>query len=248
MRMTPLPYQYRHICDADIRKTLYTKMLAEDLADVAMPAGRLGMDGWLALTEPRRGSVLLVSVDGLGHFHGMAHFMEHDYRMWSFDFTSFRAGFHRAAEQARGGLAWIFAHTDAACIYGVTPTPFRHALRLAEACGFTRVAQLPSACWLHKKQRSVDGIFFVCTAKTLRAAQEKEDSTMGFGAGGGSPSAPEVKPVPKQEVSKPVTEAATAAREDQKRRARMSAGLQSTVLTTSNSNNAASGGKTLLGQ
>ena len=35
---------------------------------------------------------------------------------------------------------------------------------------------------------------------------------MGFGGGGGTPDVPAVAPVPKQEVEKPVTEAATAAR------------------------------------
>ena len=68
---------------------------------------------------------------------------------------------------------------------------------------------------------------------------------MGFG-GGGTPSMPEVAPTPKAEVTKPVTEAATAARDAQKSKAAKAAGLQSTILT----GNAAttSGGKTLLGQ
>lgn len=68
---------------------------------------------------------------------------------------------------------------------------------------------------------------------------------MSFGAGG-SPSMPEIKETPKAEVTKPVTEAATAARDDQKRRAAKAAGLQSTILTGTAANN--SGGKTLLGQ
>ena len=69
---------------------------------------------------------------------------------------------------------------------------------------------------------------------------------MGFGGGYSAPSIPEVMPVPKQEVTKPVTEAATAARDAQKRKATKAAGLQSTILTGTAANN--SGGKTLLGQ
>ena len=68
---------------------------------------------------------------------------------------------------------------------------------------------------------------------------------MSFG-GGGTPDMPEVKETPKAEVTKPVTEAATAARDAQKRKATKAAGLQSTILTGNAANN--SGGKTLLGQ
>lgn len=66
--------------------------------------------------------------------------------------------------------------------------------------------------------------------------------SMGFG-GGGQSRMPDVPPAPKAEVTKPVTEAAMAARDDQKRRAARAAGLQSTILTGNTV-----GGKTLLGQ
>lgn len=65
---------------------------------------------------------------------------------------------------------------------------------------------------------------------------------MGFG-GGGPSRMPDVPPAPKAEVTKPVTEAAMAARDDQKRRTARAAGLQSTILTGNTV-----GGKTLLGQ
>lgn len=71
---------------------------------------------------------------------------------------------------------------------------------------------------------------------------------MSFG-GGGTPDTPEVAPVPKAEVTKPVTEAATAARQSQKDKAAKAAGLNSTILTGGNATATTStAGKTLLGQ
>ena len=73
----------------------------------------------------------------------------------------------------------------------------------------------------------------------------------GGGKGGSAPSAPVVQPAPKQEVTKPVTEAATAARQTQKEKANKAAGLKGSILT---SDFAPAGGqngqqgKTLLGQ
>ena len=70
---------------------------------------------------------------------------------------------------------------------------------------------------------------------------------MGFGGGYSSPSVPEVTPAPKPEVQKPVTEAATAARQAQKDKASKAAGIRASIHTTplaSQENR----GKTLLGQ
>ena len=70
---------------------------------------------------------------------------------------------------------------------------------------------------------------------------------MGFGGGYSSPSVPEVTPVPKPEVQKPVTEAATAARQAQKDKASKAAGINASVYT-SPLNRADTTQKTLLGQ
>ncbi|MFT4300555.1 MAG: hypothetical protein QM579_02255 [Desulfovibrio sp.] len=70
---------------------------------------------------------------------------------------------------------------------------------------------------------------------------------MGFGGGYSSPSVPEVTPVPKQEVQKPVTEAATAARQAQKDKASKAAGIGASVYT-SPLNRVDGVRKTLLGQ
>lgn len=70
---------------------------------------------------------------------------------------------------------------------------------------------------------------------------------MGFGGGGAD--IPEVTTTPKAEVTKPVTEAATAARDSQKDKAKKAAGLNSTIFTGDSATATTStAGKTLLGQ
>lgn len=55
----------------------------------------------------------------------------------------------------------------------------------------------------------------------------------GSGGGkGGAPETPQVQPTPKQEVTKPVTEAATSARQTQKDKATKAAGLRGSILTS----------------
>ena len=70
------------------------------------------------------------------------------------------------------------------------------------------------------------------------------------GGGGGTPYIPPPPPPPaKPQVAKPVTEAATAARQAQKDKAAKAVGIQGSILTDPLAGAAAqSGGKTLLGQ
>ena len=235
-------YRYAVVTDEHVRAAFYNRMITEGLAEAAMPAGRMRLDEWLAMTAPGDDSFLLASVDILGHYHGIALFRRREYRMWNWDFCSFRDGFGRAVEQARGAFDWFFAHTDGTSLYGVTPVTHRAARRLAAACGFVVCSVLPSACWLARRGKYVDGVLVLCTPQTL------EDSEMGFGGGGGG-SAPEVPPTPKAEVTKPVTEAATAARQNQKDKAAKAAGLRSTILTGEGAMGGGNNtGKTLLGQ
>lgn len=75
---------------------------------------------------------------------------------------------------------------------------------------------------------------------------------MGFGGGGGGsdyvPPAP--APTPKQQMRKPVTEAATAARQAQRDKAAKAAGVQGTILTSALNGGTAGAdyAKRLLGQ
>jgi hypothetical protein len=74
----------------------------------------------------------------------------------------------------------------------------------------------------------------------------RKEPIMGFG-GGGTPDVPAVAPVPKPEVEKPVTEAASAARQNQRDKAAKAAGINGSVYTSPLSRRDATT-KTLLGQ
>jgi len=177
---------------------------------------------------------------------GCALFTPRRGRVWEFDFTTFRTAARLAVHMAHGGLAWAFAHLDCAAIAGLCPAPNRHAWRLAEACGFRVMGRLPQACWHARKQCHVDGVLVLCTPRDL-AKHTAREAVMGFGGGYSSPSVPEVTPAPKPEVQKPVTEAATAARQAQKDKASKAAGINASVYT-SPLNRADAAQKTLLGQ
>lgn len=177
---------------------------------------------------------------------GCALFTPRRGKVWEFDCTTFRPAARLAVHMARGGLAWAFAHLDCAAIAGLCPAPNRHAWRLAEASGFRIMGRMPHACWHARKQCYVDGVLVLCTPNDLAKLTARE-AVMGFGGGYSSPSVPEVTPVPKQEVQKPVTEAATAARQAQKDKASKAAGINASVYT-SPLNRADATQKTLLGQ
>ena len=233
--------RYRQCVGRSTRTALFQLMQGEGLLACAMSAWKKPtLKDWLALTSRRDGVTLLRCEDETGRILGCGLFTRQPYRVWQFDFTAFRAGFAVAAQQARGGFQWAFEHLDCTSIMGICPLPNRHAWRLAEACGFRVLARLPKACWHARKGRYVDGVLVLCTPENLK------EVSMSFG-GTRDYSAP--APTPKAEVTKPVTEAATAARDAQKKRASKAAGLQSTILTGSPlDNGGTSGGKTLLGQ
>lgn len=71
---------------------------------------------------------------------------------------------------------------------------------------------------------------------------------MGFGARSSTPGVPAVTPAPKQELQKPVTEAATAARQNQKDKAARASGLAASIHTSPLLRARNDGRNTLLGQ
>lgn len=70
---------------------------------------------------------------------------------------------------------------------------------------------------------------------------------MSFG-GSSTPDYTPPAPTPKQQVQKPVTEAATAARQSQRDKAAKAAGIQGSILTSPLDIGTAASQKTLLGQ
>lgn len=158
------------------RDAPFLQMQAEGLLPWAMSGFQSpNLDDWRRITAS---GVLLCcgEADSATREHspllGCGHFTPFRGLVWEFDFTAFHAGFHCAAEMARGGFAYMFDRHKASAIMGITPTVFRHARALAAACGFSQVTSLPSACYLAAKQRFTDGVFVVCTPASLRVAQK----------------------------------------------------------------------------
>ena len=189
-------------------------------------------------------------------------------RVAEFDFTVFRPHFSEAVPMALGAFHWMFSHTRVSAIMGLCPASNRHAWRLATACGFRLLARLPQACHLARRHCHVDGMLVCCTPDSLKNAAHSagrkggqpatrtplssatitpREDIMGFG-GSSTPSVPAVTPAPKQEVQKPVTEAATAARQSQKDKAAKAAGIRGSIYTDPLRRQSETNGKTLLGQ
>ena len=171
-------------------------------------------------------------------------------KLLEFDFTAFRESFALAPRMARGAFAWIFRRLDCTGIAGLCPLPNRHAWRLAEACGFRVLGRLAGACYYARKGRHVDGVLVMLPRADWLARQDAEtkEEDMGFGGGISTPSVPEPAPAPKPEAAKPVTEAATAARQKQRDKAAKALGIAGSIQTSPLARARSDERKTLLGQ
>ncbi|MDO5483514.1 MAG: GNAT family protein, partial [Desulfovibrionaceae bacterium] len=107
--------------------------------------------------------------DGQGRLLACGLFSPWRGALLEFDFTTFRATAPLAVDMARQGFAWLFARVDCAGLVGICPLPNRHAWRLAEACGFQRLARLPRACFYARKGQHVDGLLFLLTREEAQA-------------------------------------------------------------------------------
>lgn len=250
-------FTYAPIVGQRARDAAFERMEAEGLTACAMSSLRKPtLVQWRAITAPERGVLLgcygpppesaCACAPNPAPLLACAMFSPRRGRVWEFDFTTFRQWARLAVPMAHGGLSWAFANLDCSAVMGLCPTPNRHAWRLAEACGFRVLGRLPGACLHARKKTWVDGVLVLCTPQDLSAIIQHKENVMGFG-GGGTPDVPAVAPVPKQEVEKPVTEAATAARQNQKDKAAKAAGINGSVYT-SPLNRADATRKTLLGQ
>lgn len=152
------------------RNAMLDRMMAEGLADTALydtPAGAF-REAWNCITAPE--TAWLVQVQ--------AHFPQPDGQCcdtaamaWLNNFTGrtamlhfcvFRAFHSHAKTIGRHLLRWVFGSGHFDSLVGLTPAPYRHALRLAEAIGFTPTARVPGACHLVRWGRHVDGVLSIC--------------------------------------------------------------------------------------
>ena len=259
---------YAPLHDQTNRDAVFLRMQAEGLTACAMSSlASPTLEQWRLITAPERGVLLgcyaagadqptstPASGDDSARLLACAMFSPRRGQVWEFDFTTFRHAAALAVPMAHGGLGWAFANLDCAAVMGLCPAPNRHAWRLAKSCGFRVLGRLPAACLHARKNAWVDGILVLCTPQSLTAINNAsmletpnhKEQAMGFG-GGGTPDVPAVAPVPKQEVEKPVTEAASAARQSQKDKAAKAAGINGSVFTSPLSRGDANR-KTLLGQ
>lgn len=246
------------------RDAVFHRMQAEGLTTCAMSSlANPTLEQWRHITAPEKG-VLLGCYAAAGRatakaanpawLLACAMFSPRRGRVWEFDFTTFRHAAALAVPMAHGALGWAFDNLNCTAVMGLCPAPNLHAWRLAESCGFRVLGRLPGACLHARKKTWVDGVLVLCTPQSLTDIEETQISaipnhkehTMGFG-GSSTPDVPAVAPVPKQEVEKPVSEAATAARQSQKDKAAKAAGINGSVFTSPLSRNDATR-KTLLGQ
>ena len=239
-------FVYRQAKEQTERDEPFYRMRREGLLGCAMYAfAEPSLDDWRAVTA--RG-LLLRCEDAAGRLLACGLFTPWRGSLAEFDFTTFRASARLAPAMARGAFAWLFRERPWAGVVGICPLPNRHAWRLAEACGFRVMGRLPGACFYARKGRYVDGVFVALFRTCPQTTKPKEDD-MGFGGGGAStPSVPEVTPAPKQEVAKPVTEAATAARQNQRDKAAKAAGIGGSIYTSPLARARGEERKTLLGQ
>ncbi|MCD8106422.1 MAG: hypothetical protein LUE20_00445, partial [Oscillospiraceae bacterium] len=58
-----------------------------------------------------------------------------------------------------------------------TPKPNRHMLDILSACGYTRIVELPEACWYERKNKFVDCVVSVATRQSLLKAKKQLEKT-----------------------------------------------------------------------
>lgn len=227
--------KYRHAVSRYEVEEPFFKMQEQGLLSSAMSCiDSPTLERWLEITA--RG-VLLLCEDEQGELLGCGHFTPFRGQVWEFDFTAFREAFHIAPQMARGGFRWAFEHLHASAIIGFCAEPNRQAWRLAQACGFQVIGTIPGLCWFARRKNHVGGVMVMATPQSV------EDADMSFGGS----STPSIQETPKPQVTKPVTEAATASRESQRERAARAAGLRASILTSPFDSQTGTQ-KTLLGQ
>ncbi len=161
---------YKRIVETAERVAIFERMQDEGLISLAMSAYKNPTLGdWLDVTAIEK-CVFLGCYNDDDTLMGCATFTRFRGLVYEFDFTAFRDFFYTAVEQAKGGFAWMFRHTDAKSIIGICPVTNRHALALAHACGFVEMGRLHKACYVARIGRYVDGVLLQVAEKRPYAA------------------------------------------------------------------------------
>ncbi len=145
------------------RKALFLRMQEEGLLGFTMHAFTSPtVQDWLSLTAAHKGWLLCCVQEGdsftAEKVRGMAMLMPWQGRVWTFDFTAFRAHFTEAVAMSRGALSWIFAHAPCDSVMGLSALSNRHAWRLAKQAGFEVLGTVQGACYMARKCSYEEGV------------------------------------------------------------------------------------------
>ncbi len=181
-----MPYQYFVVAEdmftaygMPLRTALFQRMQKENLLHVTMYAyENPSLEHWLEITQSQRGWLLCCAkgnVKGSEGYHldniqAMAFLAplpwgqgNKGHRVWTFDFTVFRAHFKEAVAMSQGALAWIFSHVPCDSLLGLCAQSNRHAWRLSESAGFQILGHIPGACLVGKKGSYEAAILVIAT-------------------------------------------------------------------------------------
>ncbi len=175
-----------------LRTALFSRMQEEGLLSRVMHSYHCpSLAHWLELTHKDKGWLLCCMhkddtpprenfshVEGskaVRNIRGMAIISPIRGRLWSFDFTVFRAHFPEAVPMSLGALQWIFAHAPCDVLLGLCAKSNRHAWRLAQGAGFTHIADIPNACYIAQKKRYEDGVLVMAKAERESASSQREE-------------------------------------------------------------------------
>ncbi len=183
-----MPYQYFTLpleepLFTNLRTKLFARMQEEGLLPFTMHAYACPLlQDWLELTQANKGCILCAVPKGKEkhkeeNICGMALLSPKQGRVWSFDFTVFRAHFREAIALSRGALQWMFTHLPCDAVMGISAKSNAHAWRLAEKAGFRVLGAVPGACYMARRFTYEEGILVLATRQTgcSKRAKCKED-------------------------------------------------------------------------
>ncbi len=169
-----------------LRTALFQRMQEENLLHVTMYAYETpSLEHWLEITQAQRGWLLCCAkgeIYGAKGYHldniqAMAFIAplawgqgNKGHRVWTFDFTVFRAHFKEAVTMSQGALAWIFSHVPCDSLLGLCAQSNRHAWRLSESAGFQVLGNVPGACFIGKKRGYEAAMLVMATRQGVQEA------------------------------------------------------------------------------